>query len=446
VRVRTRGMSYGPHAIGHADGKVIFVRGGAPEEEADVVIREQRPRYAFADLAQVHVPSAARRTPPCPYLPRCGGCPWQHLEYEAQLAAKQAAVQEQLRRIAGLDPPIEPIIASPQQLGYRHRLKLRVQDGRVGFLHAASHDVVPIEHCLLAMPAVDAAIGAADGLVQSLRTNVRRIEIVDRGEPRPQRGAEKVAVGTVPTVQRTDEVSAEGDGVVVIVGEAEGKWQREDAAACERWLAATAGVAGLVLTGRGWRRTWGDCSAVMHPDAELALTLRAGSFTQVNPAMNRRLVSTVLDYAAVQAGTRVLDLYAGIGNFSIPCAQRGAVVHAVEQHSAAAEDGRNNARRMGLSRCHFHAETARHAVDAFVADGAAFDVVLLDPPRSGAADGVPGLLRLAAPRLVYVSCNPSSLARDLKLLAPRYRIAAVQPLDMFPHSYHVETVVAAKLA
>lgn len=412
-------MSYGPHAIGHADGKVIFVRGGAPEEEVDVVIREQRPRYAFADLVHVHVPSAARRTPPCPYLPRCGGCPWQHLEYPAQLAAKHAAVQEQLRRIAGLDCPVEPIIASPHQLGYRHRLKLRVQDGRVGFLHAASHDVVPIEHCLLAMPAVDVAIGAADGLVQALRTNVRRTEIVDRGA---------------------------GDGGVVIVGEAEGKWQREDAAACERWLTATAGVVGLVLTGRGWQRTWGDCSAVIHPDGDCALALRAGSFTQVNPAMNQRLVSTVLSYAAVQAGTRVLDLYAGIGNFSIPCAQRGAVVHAVEQHSAAAQDGRNNAERLGLSQCHFHAETARRAVDARVAAGASFDVVLLDPPRSGAADVVPGLLRLAAPRLVYVSCNPSSLARDLTLLAPRYRITAVQPLDMFPHSYHVETVVAAKLA
>lgn len=418
-RVRTRGMSYGPHAIGHADGKVIFIRGAAPDEEVEIVVREVRPRYAFADLRSVLVPSVARRTPPCPYLPQCGGCPWQHLDYAAQLAAKREGVQEQLRRIGALDVQVEPILASPRELGYRHRLKLRVERGRVGFLHAASHDVVPVEHCLLAMPAVDAAIAAAEALVRGLRTNVRRIEIVDRGV---------------------------GDGGVVMVGEAEGAWNRGDESPCERWMEQTPHVHGLVLAGRGWRRTWGNDRVVIHPQADLPLTLRAGSFTQVSPAANQLLVSTVLGYTGASAGTRVLDLYAGVGNFSIPCARRGAHVEAVEQQRTAAEDGRANAAELGLSDCHFRAQTARHALDALASSGAQFDVVLLDPPRSGAADVVPGLLRLGAPRMVYVSCNPSSLARDLKLLAARYRIDAVQPIDMFPHSYHVETVVAANLA
>jgi 23S rRNA (uracil1939-C5)-methyltransferase len=418
-RVRTRGMSYGPHAVGHADGKVIFVRGAAPDEEVDVIVRETRPRYSFADLQEVVVPSPARRAAPCRYLPECGGCPWQHLDYAAQLASKREAVQEQLRRIAGLDVSVEPIIASPQQLGYRHRLKLRVQHGRVGFLHAASHDVVPITHCLLALPSVDAAIVHAEALVRALRTNVRRIEIVDRGE--------------------------DDDGVV-IVGEAEGEWSRADESTCAQWLRATPAVHGLVLTGRGWRRKWGDDHVIIHPQTDLALTLRAGSFTQVNPAANHLLVETVLGYATIGPETRVLDLYAGVGNFSIPCARRGARVHAVEQQRAAAEDGRTNAAALGLSRCEFRAETAQRAVGALASSGAAFDVVVLDPPRSGAADVVPALLQLGAPRIVYVSCNPSSLARDLKLLSARYRIDAVQPIDMFPHSYHVEIVAAVKLA
>jgi 23S rRNA (uracil1939-C5)-methyltransferase len=269
------------------------------------------------------------------------------------------------------------------------------------------------------MPAVDAAIASAEALVRGLRTNVRRIEIVDRGV---------------------------SDGGVVMVGEAEGAWNRADESSCERWLTQAPHVHGLVLAGRGWRRTWGNDRVVIHPEADLPLTLRAGAFTQVSPAANQLLVSTVLGYAGASAGTRMLDLYAGVGNFSIPCARRGAHVEAVEQQRAAAEDGRANAAELDLSQCHFRAQTARHALDALASSGALFDVVLLDPPRSGAADVVPGLLRLGAPRMVYVSCNPSSLARDLKLLAMRYRIDAVQPIDMFPHSYHVETVVAANLA
>jgi 23S rRNA (uracil1939-C5)-methyltransferase len=412
-------MSYGPHAIGHADGKVIFVRGAAPDEEVDVLMREVRARYAFADLERVVTPSAARCLAPCPYLPQCGGCPWQHLDYAAQLAAKQEAVQEQLRRIAGLEVAVEPILASPQRLGYRHRLKLRVQRGRVGFLHAASHDVVPVAHCLLAPPSIDAAIVHAETLARTLRTNLRRIEIVDRGA---------------------------NDGGVVMVGEAEGRWNGADGSTCEQWLRDTPNVHGLVLSGRRWRHTWGDDHIVIRPESDVQLTLRAGSFTQVNPNANQLLVATVLRSAAVGPGSRVLDLFAGVGNFSIPLARRGAQVDAIEQQAAAVEDGRANAAALQLSRCVFRAETAQRAVDALGSSDAAYDVVVLDPPRSGAAEVIPGLLRLAVPRIIYVSCNPSSLARDLKLLAPRYRVDAVQPIDMFPHSYHVEIVATVKLA
>lgn len=418
-RVRTRGMSYGPHAVGHADGKVIFIRGAAPDEEVEIVVREVRARYAFADVRTVLAPSPVRRPVPCPYLPACGGCPWQHLDYHAQLAAKRDSVQEHLRRIGGLDVNIEPILASPQELAYRHRLKLRVQRGQVGFLHAASHDLVPVTHCLLAMPAVDASIPAVHTLIGDLRTAVRRIEIVDRGV---------------------------NDDRVVVVGEAEGAWNQADEAACLQWMKASSHVHGLVLTGRRWRRVWGDDRMTIHPEVGVPLTVRAGSFTQVNPGANQLLVSTVLRHAAIEHGTRVLDLYAGAGNFSVPCARRGAQVLAIEQQRAAVEDGRANARALGLAQCDFRAAAARDAVEALAIAGAAIDVVLLDPPRSGAADVVPGLLRLGARRVVYVSCNPSSLARDLKQLATRYRIDAVQPIDMFPHSYHVEVVVAANLA
>jgi 23S rRNA (uracil1939-C5)-methyltransferase len=418
LRVRTRGMAYGPHAVGHHEGKVIFVRGGAPEEVLDVVLRETRARFAFADAVAVVEPSPARRQPPCPYLPRCGGCPWQHLVYADQLAAKYDVVQQHLRRIGGLDVVPAPIVASPAEWRYRQRLKLRVQQRQVGFYAAASHDLVAVDHCLLAAPRVEAALPAATALVRRLATIVQRLEIVAGDEA----------------------------GELVLAAQAEGGWQPRDEDECRAWLDAHAQVRGLVVSGRGWRRAWGDERVTMRPEADLALQVHAGTFTQVNPGANRALVALVVARAGVAADMRVLDLYAGAGNLSLPLARRGAQVPAVEQHRQAADDGIANASRLTPGRCEFIARPARRAVAALHAAGRQFDLVVLDPPRSGAAEVLPALLRLAPARLVYVSCDPTSLARDLAQLTTRYRVTHVQSIDMFPHTYHVETVVAAELA
>ncbi|MFN8640314.1 MAG: TRAM domain-containing protein [Candidatus Binatia bacterium] len=223
--VTTGEMAYGPHAVARAGGKVVFVRGAAPHEEVEVRVREERERYAFADLVAVRRPSPVRRSAPCPYLPRCGGCPWQHLEYGAQLAAKQRIVGDQLQRLGGVVVPVAAPLPSPRQLAYRRRVKLRVADGAVGFLAAASHDVVPIAHCLLAEPGVDAAIAWLAGLVHALRSAVRRLE---------------VAAG------------AAADRIVV-AGEVEGAWHDGDEAACRDWLATHPEVAGLCCAGAGGR-------------------------------------------------------------------------------------------------------------------------------------------------------------------------------------------------
>jgi 23S rRNA (uracil1939-C5)-methyltransferase len=417
VRVVTAGMSYGPHAIARSDGMVLFVRGAAPGEEVDVVVRERHRAYAFADVVQVVRASEKRVVAVCPYLPRCGGCAWQHLDYEAQLEAKRAIVRDQLRRIAGLDVPVAPVLASPRVFGYRRRIKLRVEERRLGFYAGASHDLVRVDHCLLAESGVDDAIDPVSRLVRSLASKVRRIEIL---------------------AQRA------GVAQIVVAGEVEGPWQSGDDRVCETWLAAGSRRRGVTMRGRGWSREWGDTSVDTQIDGDSYLSLQAPGFTQVNAAANRLLIDTVVRNVDPRPSQRVLDLYAGAGNFSAPLAQRGARVVAVEQ-SQTATAAQCNAQRLGAG-WQVRRERVERALVALVSEGAYFDAVVLDPPRSGAADPVTKLLRMAPRRIVYVSCDPATLARDLKVLAQRYRITDVQPIDMFPHTYHVETVVSCELA
>ncbi|MBI3302479.1 MAG: 23S rRNA (uracil(1939)-C(5))-methyltransferase RlmD [Deltaproteobacteria bacterium] len=418
-------LSYGPAGVGRADGKAVFVPGTVPGDEVEVALDEEKKTYATGSVMALRHPSPHRRLPPCPYVQRCGGCPWQQVAYAEQLRAKETLVREHMRRIGGLtDPPVLPIIPSPQEWHYRHRIRLRAEDNaRLGFYQASSHELVEIESCLIAGENVADHLRVVRAWLASLRTPVRRVELVT-GEP--ARGPASPGV--------------------VLVGNAEGAFDPEDEIACRHFLATYPHV-GLVLFGRGWRRTWGETQTSCDLGIEgLTLTVSQGAFTQVNLAANRALIAALLRLSDAQKEQRVIELYCGAGNLSLPLARRVRSLIGIEQDRTAVADARANAARAGLTNTRFVCAPARVGVRDLRRAGVQGDVVVLDPPRAGAAEVIDEVPRLGAQMVIYVSCDPATLARDLRRLhAHGYQVRALQPLDLFPHTYHVETIAVSVL-
>jgi 23S rRNA (uracil1939-C5)-methyltransferase len=414
-------LSYGPAGVGRLNGKVVFVPSTVPGDEVSVVLDEEKKTYATGHLIALQHPSPQRRHPPCPYVPRCGGCPWQHVAYGEQLRAKEALVREHLRRIGGIaDPPLLPIIPSPQEWHYRHRIRLHAEDNaRLGFSQARSHEVVEIASCSIAAESSAADLRLARAWLASLRTAVRQVELL------------------------TDEPT----GRLILVGDTAEAFQTQDAAVCTQFLKVYPGVAGLALCGRDWRKAWGDTTVSFALGVDgLTLTVSQGVFTQVNLVGNRALIATLLQLSDIQKDQRVIELYCGAGNLSLPLASRARELIGIEQSRPAVADAQANAARAGLTNARFLCAPARTGVRHLLRTRTRGEVVVLDPPRVGAADVIDEVPRLGAQKVVYVSCDPTTLARDLRRLQMHgYRTSAIQPLDLFPHSYHVETIAVSVL-
>jgi 23S rRNA (uracil1939-C5)-methyltransferase len=415
--VRIDGMSHGPDAVARHGGRVLFVAGAAPGDVADLLVTERRPRFDRARIERLRAPSPLRRTPACPWVGRCGGCQWQHLAYAAQLEAKHRSLCDHLRRIGGLPTDgVRPPIPAPTEWRYRHRIILRTERGRLGFYRAESHDLVEIDECRIAADPLAAALAPARRWLAAVRTTIRRLALVV-GENAPG---------------------------VVLVANAEGDFVPADDGANRDLVAAakTGWARGVVMFGRGWWRSWGDVAVECEVEG-VGLRTTGGEFTQVNLAANRLLVATVLDLAGFRPGEQVLDLYCGAGNLSLAFARRGARVLGVERARRAVADAEANATRLGLEACRFRCGAVARVLDRLVRDGARPDILVLDPPRGGAADALDGIAALGPRRVVYVSCDPPTLARDLAgLTRTGYRLTVLQSIDLFPQTYHLEAVAA----
>ncbi len=411
--LRIDSLSYGRAGIGRLGGRVVFVEETAPGDRIRVALTGDHGSWAQGRMVELSEAGDARVEPPCPLAGSCGGCPWQHVDYRVQLESKEQAVRDALTRIAGIEsPPVEPILASPRREGYRNRLKLRFENGRLGFYRAATHRLVELDDCLIADERIRASMTPIGEFVGSLATRATRVEIAVRGE--------------LP-------------GLVVAINSS-GRLRAADRERIKAFLSSEGNpVRGLVMFGRGWRRSWGDTRRRFALDETGTTAQSAGTaFGQINTEGNRILVDLALAMLAPKRSQQVLDLYAGAGNFSLPIARHAGQVFAVESDADAVAAGRESASFHGLSGLRF---VERRVERYLAAAPAVVQSAIVNPPRSGLLGSADLLGRLGIPRIVYVSCDPTTLARDLKTLAVHgYRLERAAPVDMFPHTFHVETV------
>jgi 23S rRNA (uracil1939-C5)-methyltransferase len=415
-------LASGGEGAGRAGGRPVFVPWAAPGDrvEADVAPGEGP---AHATLVSVLSPGRDRVAPPCPHFgpgPRaeCGGCEWQHVAYAAQLAAKERTVREALRRIGRLDPDacgLASIVPSPAAYRYRARAKLHLDraTGRLVFFRRRSHVAVPVERCHLLEPGLEALRAALGPALGAARLAPREVAL--EWSELEGRGSALLLLDPTPAAR----------------------------ARAEALLAAVPALAGVLLRDAGAAVPVGD-PVLRHarvpgrPSAG-AQRSRPDVFQQANRAANALLVDAALDLLRPD-GEDVLELYCGAGNFTGPLAARARAVAAVEGQGPALELARQDL--AGAGNVRFFAGDALEIADALAAEPRRFGAVLLDPPREG-AKGIGRTLRaLGVPRAVYVSCDPATLARDVRgCVEARYRVRSVRPVDLFPQTHHVEAAV-----
>ncbi|MDO8963074.1 MAG: 23S rRNA (uracil(1939)-C(5))-methyltransferase RlmD [Coriobacteriia bacterium] len=426
--LRVDGLATGGAGVARAeDGRVVFVRGGCPGDVVDVLVTADKGRHLEGEVAAIVEPSADRRTAPCPYFGVCGGCQWQHISYQAQIDAKRLQVVDALTRIGHFkDPVVNATVKSESPLGYRNKIELRVvtgADGRplIGMTQAASDNLVPIEACLLLPSRARKIPKSISGALRYLSgrapfeigrvairigVHTRDVEIDMWGPPGPfpRNAVAKTLADAAKTTSITRVMVKDGDSR-----------DRSDAKV-------------EVLSGRGhWRERL----------AGFTYRVSAPSFFQTNTAVAEQLVTMVVDTLRPDGGDRVLDLYAGVGTFTLPLAERAGEVVAVEGLGHAVRDLNANIEDSGAWADVMPGDAARA-----LADAGKFDMAVVDPPRTGLhKDALAALVRTRARKICYVSCDPATLARDARALADEgFELISATPVDMFPQTWHVETV------
>ncbi len=420
-----------------AEGMAVFVKGMLPGETAPVRLTKVQPRYAFGRMEQPPAtPSPVRKTPDCPVYPRCGGCSCRHMTYQATLEAKRQQVADCFARIGHITVDVPPVIGMDAPERYRNKTALPVGGTAkapvLGFYAPRSHDIIPIDDCPNAM-------APAHAIGQALLDWIRCYGIAPYDETTHQGLIRHLVI----------RVNQRGEAMATVVVNG-GKLPHEQelaSALCE------AGAVSVylnenrertnVILGERFRLL---CGAETLPDTlcGLAFQLSPASFFQVNPAQTERLYQTALDFAQLTPSDRLCDVYCGAGTITLMMARHCREAVGIELIPQAIDNARENAQRNGIRNATFYAGAAEEVLPRLVAQGLRPDVMVVDPPRKGLEVSVIEAMVKAGPRrIVYVSCNVATQARDAALLVQGgYQVERVQPVDMFGWTSGVENVAS----
>ena len=412
-------------------GKACFVPWAAPGDDVSLRLVKEKRSHLEAEIQEVRRPAECRVVAPCPVFGRCGGCDWQHIDYTRQVQEKQRIFGDFLRRSAGVtEEAILPMVAAPAPFGYRCRVQLKLRDvaGRLhmGFYRSGSHFVIDIpDYCAIASAGVNRLVPLLRELLCSHgeRSKIPQIDIAVGDDNRAilifhYIGSDSEAFGHfVANAARDLPV---GTGCYIQGGR-------------KNSLVKISGAELLSYT----------LPAGLLPGMpSLELSFSRGGFSQVNYRQNLGLIALVGSFLELSGSEKVLDIYCGNGNFSLPLSHAVAEVSGIEAFDGSIADAHRNSVANGIVNAVFSCEDAAAGVKRLATAGEKFDIVLLDPPRTGARDIVEYIPALAPSSIVYVSCDPATLARDVGLLR-KYGYVVVKscPVDMFPQTYHFETVV-----
>ena len=437
-RAEIVGYSGDGSSIARIHNMVVFVPGGAVGDQCDIRILKVTKRYAFGRIEKIFAASKHRIEPECPHAAKCGGCCYWHLTYEEELRAKSRKVKDALQRIGGIDMEPELVCGSDRIRHYRNKAQYPVgrdETGVItGFYRVRSHDIIPMEHCLIQTE-------EADTLARCVRDWMTACHIAPYNEVTRNGLIRHIYVRTG---------FATGEVLLCLVSKSAALPHLEQLVEAARQ--AVPGLVGIVLNinkktgnailGDQYIMAWGS-STLEDILCGNRFRISPASFYQVNRAQAERLYEAALEYAALDAEKTALDFYCGAGTITLALAREAKSVIGTEVIPAAVKNARENAKINGISNVKFLCADAGQAAAMLAHEGMHPDVIVVDPPRKGMDTAtIQAISDMQPERVVYVSCDPATLARDLKLLGEKgYQVRRYRVYDLFPRTAHVETVV-----
>jgi 23S rRNA (uracil1939-C5)-methyltransferase len=438
IDVMFEDLTHDGAGVAKVDGYPLFVPNGLPGERAQVKVTKVNKGYGFGRLMEIYEESPHRVNAPCPIYKECGGCQLQHLSYQGQMLAKEKQVRDVLTRIGKLeDVKVHPVLGMSEPWRYRNKAQVPIgehEGGLIGgFYQQRSHQIIDMKECLIQQEKNDEVVQTVKEICA--KYGVRAYdEGRHKGELRHIMARHGLVTGEVMVVlitrtnelpnrkKLTEEIAASIKGIKSIVHNVNPKKTN-------------------VIFGDVTRVIWGE-EVIYDYIGDIKFAISARSFYQVNPEQTKVLYEKALEYADLSGEESVIDAYCGIGTISLFLAQKAKKVFGVEIVPEAIEDAKRNAALNGITNAEFAVGEAEKVIPDWYKEGNQADVLVVDPPRKGCDEALlQTILSMKPKKVVYVSCNPATLARDLRILEDGgYKTEEVQPVDMFPQTMHCEAV------